>query len=220
MAIPKSVRERIHRKKRQKKVGVSDTSTKGRIVPKKSADNDPIPKYRQIQEALNALRAGVSPKQIVEELDENVVVQLSEAVSRLMTMQLGGWSKVDDKFIHDSGIVMKSEALVKAGLELKEGTIVIGKTGQQFIFCDRNRLYEMLSSLYKTVRILDLERKLDLFTEARRIMGSGYGGPVPILVKNKSKCMRCGGAIEANTWAEWEKGYGVSHMECPPRAEP
>lgn len=41
MAIPKSVRERIHRKTRVKKVTPNDVSMAGRIAVKKTADNDP-----------------------------------------------------------------------------------------------------------------------------------------------------------------------------------
>jgi hypothetical protein len=41
MAIPKSVRERIHRKTRGKKISPDEVSMPGRIAVKKTADNDP-----------------------------------------------------------------------------------------------------------------------------------------------------------------------------------
>jgi hypothetical protein len=159
MAIPKSTKERILRKIRRKKVTPREASANGKVVPKKSANNDPIPKYRQVEEALDALKSGISPRTIIEGLDEQIVKPLRDAVSRLMLMQFNGWSIQDGKLIHKTGVDMTASPL----MELKDGRIVSKKTGKLFEFCSGDKLYELLRSLDTTQRVLDMERKLDLF---------------------------------------------------------
>jgi hypothetical protein len=163
MAIPKSVRERLHRKIRLTNRGRTtarkakgSVSFVGRVVPKKGADNDPIPKFRQeeVREEILRLIKADSISQAISEMDERFVQPILIGIRKLIVIQLEGWQKDGDKFIHESGI-----SVVAKGYELRDGKLVVeGK--KHFPF---DRLIEIRKHLEKTTKLLDNERKLDLY---------------------------------------------------------
>lgn len=117
-ATPKSTRERILRKIRPKvkspKKARKEPHMKGRVVPKKSGDNDPTrnnPWVGVLEFFTNNMHARVESLPI----DEYDKEELLEATNHLIGVSMGGWSEavIEDTeeavYVNESGRIVKPE---------------------------------------------------------------------------------------------------------------
>ena len=116
-SLPKSTRERILRKFRPKvkspKKARKEPHMKGRIVPKKSGDNDPRRNNPWVGEALDFFLGNVGKKIEDLPLDDYDKEGLFESTNHLIAVSMGGWSKKDGEeehpvYINESGREAKS----------------------------------------------------------------------------------------------------------------
>ena len=144
MAMPKSVKERLHRKMRLASRGRKSAkkvkkgkSFLGRVIPKKGADNDPIPKFRQAKESLLKLYHASNGQfdAIITEMDDSIAPCVLSLVNGLIKMC---WQPT----LHETKHV-------------------------QF---DVGRLHDIRESMEKICSVLDMERKLDLFSVIREMV--------------------------------------------------
>jgi len=169
MAIPKSVRERLHRKLRLTNRGRKtarkaqhDVSMTGRAIPKKSADNDPIPDFRQLKEMFDSLygASGGRFNSIAESTDDETWRYMLPVINKLILLNMGGWSAADNGSIHESGIKYIGECDADG--------FIIDSRGRR-LNMDVERLHSMKHIAERTARLLDLERKFDLFSGIRNL---------------------------------------------------
>lgn len=117
---------------------------------------------RDIRVAIGNLSKG-DPKAIVEELDEQALAPMHKLVSRFILMQLGGWRIEEGNLIHSGGHAMYIPKDKFGKLDVKEGKLV-GPTGRPFFICESEKLHRIRELLEQNLKVLDLERRFDLFT--------------------------------------------------------
>jgi hypothetical protein len=168
-AKPKAVRERVNRKLRLRK-RLSSISIPLRVAPRLSNGQKPPQDAREsVERLLRAIRDG-DPRTVIESLAESQVQPLLTAVNGLIIMQLGGWRTSGGKAVHASGVSFDEGALKVAGGRLAH------KDGKPFAFCDQGKLHFVREALESTLRLLDAERKLDLFSGLKGMLhGRGRG---------------------------------------------
>jgi hypothetical protein len=169
MALPKAVKERINRKLRKKR-GVKDKSMAKRVAPRKYDGRPPIEgpsHHARIEDDVKRvvkLIPTVDARTLIESLDESLIQPLHKSVSNLILMQLGGWREEGHDLVHEGGLkIGKHDMKVVSGRIQTAG-------GKQFFFCESEKLHEIRESLEKACRLLDEERKFDLFCGLREVI--------------------------------------------------
>jgi len=137
----------------------------GKVVPKKHADNDPIPTFRQAEEfVLKLIKAPVNEvKNVIESMNEESIDMVGHINRRLMLMTMNGWSQEDGKISHDSGISVESDRFM-----VEDGYVIVKKNGKR-LNVDTGRLHYIRETVDNIKHVLDLERKLDLFKGVKEL---------------------------------------------------
>ena len=159
MTKPKAVKERIHRKLRVARRRGGTKPVKGhlmlgKVVPKISDGRRPS--TEDVEKAVRQILTEDAAS-FVENLDEALVQPVLGVVSRLLTMQLGGWRVGEGALIHEGGQRVTNGRLTAQGGKL------VDKDGKVFFFCNSEKLHAISESLKETCKLLDDERKFDLF---------------------------------------------------------
>lgn len=144
-ALPKSTRERIYRKLRPKvkspKKARKEPQMKGRIMPKKTGDNDPRRNNPWVGEALEYLVAVNDGNASYESLDEESRDVLLEFVNHMIAVGMGGWRESEDGYENESGHYARSESW----LLNEDGTLSLKKGGKAEF--DSDLLHKLRSDL-------------------------------------------------------------------------
>ncbi len=132
-ATPKSTKERILRRTRRKIGTVKHRSMVGRVVPKKTANNDPSrggnrihnkPLPDEIKESIlwwakNTDKRGRDLYEALSKLDDKHIDALGKLVEHMIVTSLGGWFKRDDSFVNLTGHTASLDNWVLEGDKLR-----------------------------------------------------------------------------------------------------
>lgn len=162
MGTDKSVRERIHRKLRHKNDGgetrgdpvtkaSKNKSLPGRVVPKKTGNNDPRGHGRKMSENVrewmsfiteNAKKSGNVLDEAVANLKNKKLCL--ECVLHTIASQMGGWEEQDGHFVNQSGRMASSN-----NWDLNEG--YLKPKGKKRVIFNVDWLHEARVSLEKSI---------------------------------------------------------------------
>lgn len=135
MATPKSTKERLYRHTRPPKATPRKKDMYGRILRKKTGNNDPhrggnprlhneIGKDENLKENLQLLTQLVRAKENSEPISDEKKAVLLHLVEHMIAVSLGGWKKKEDNLVNESGRIAseKNWSLTEDGkLKLRNG---------------------------------------------------------------------------------------------------
>jgi hypothetical protein len=171
-SIQKRIGRKLEMRRRRRGLVPKTKSLAKQIAPHRESrpSIDGPSHHARIEDVERDLRAAVSklnkeePKAIVEDLDELSIVPFHRIVSRLTLMQLGGWRIEGENVVHQGG-----QAIPKDKLDVREGRLV-NPIGKPFFICESEKLHKVRELLEQSIKMLDLERKFDLFTGLREAL--------------------------------------------------
>jgi hypothetical protein len=151
---------------------------KGRVVPRKWDGRRPGKDAKEGTEkgwqqcVLEVVRSlpETDAKTFVENLQEWMVQPVHKIISRLITMQLGGWQPRETHLVHEGGLKLESK-----GYTVDAVGKLVTNSGKPFFFCDSEKLHSIRESLEGTLKLLDDERKLDLFVGVKDLVHGREG---------------------------------------------
>jgi hypothetical protein len=164
-SIEKRIGRKLEMRRRRRGLVPKTKSLQKQVIPRLDS-RKPIEgpsHHARIEDVEKDLRVAIGalnkeePRAIVEDLDEQAIIPMHKLVSRFILMQLGGWRTEGDNVVHSGG-----HTIPKGKLDVKEGNL-IGPTGKQFFICETEKLHKVREILEQNIKLLDLERKYDLF---------------------------------------------------------
>lgn len=152
MATPKSTKERIHRHMRMAKVTPHSHDHVGKVVPKKTGNNDPHrsgnpilhnEEHKEFRDAVIFLAENVGkPEAQMKELIAKFPQKdsIRQILNHMIAVRMGGWRLNGDTFVNESGRTASPNNWI-----LEENGRLVCKNKQPVLF-DIDWLYDLVES--------------------------------------------------------------------------